>query len=48
MPVGEAKGSITPIRLSAGEKASFEDLAKKEGLSLSQWVRKTLNDSAKQ
>jgi hypothetical protein len=43
LPHGDALGSPTPIRFSKIEKTAFEKLAKKEGLTLSRWVRKTLN-----
>jgi len=48
LPKGEALGTPTPIRFPEKEKVIFEKVAKKEGLSLSQWVRKTLNNVVKQ
>ena len=45
LPKGKALGSIVPIRFAESEKALFEALAQREGLSLSQWIRKTLNES---
>jgi predicted HicB family RNase H-like nuclease len=43
LPKGEALGKPTPIRFQTDERAAFERAAKKEGLTLSEWVRQTLN-----
>lgn len=45
LPNGDALGVPTGIRFSVDEKVIFDAMAKKEGLTLSQWVRKTLNNS---
>ena len=42
MPKGKAKGSTLQIRFSDAEKSEFAKLAKKEGLTLSAWIRQTL------
>jgi predicted HicB family RNase H-like nuclease len=42
LPKGEALGKPTPIRFQDDERAAFEKAAKKEGLTLSEWVRQTL------
>jgi hypothetical protein len=47
LPKGEALGRPTPIRFSNIEKAVFEKLAEKEGLTLSQWIRNILNNAVK-
>jgi uncharacterized protein (DUF1778 family) len=45
-PVGEALDSIIPAtRCKEDERAAFERAAKKEGLTLSQWVRQTLKQA---
>jgi hypothetical protein len=43
-----ALGRPTPIRFTDIEKAVFERQAEKEGLPLSRWIRKTLNNAMKQ
>ena len=44
MPEGEALDSIIPAtRCKADEREAFERAAKKEGLTLSEWIRQTLN-----
>lgn len=42
LPKGEALGKVKPIRFQDAELRSFEKAAKAEGLSFSEWVRKTL------
>lgn len=42
LPKGEALGKVKPIRFQDAELKSFEKAAKAEGLSFSEWVRKTL------
>lgn len=42
LPKGEVK-KVTPIRLQDNERAMFEQAAEKAGLSLSEWIRQTLN-----
>ena len=44
MPEGEALDSIIPAtRCKSDERVAFERAAKKAGLTLSEWVRQTLN-----
>jgi len=38
---------VTPVRLAQKEKATYEKAATKAGLSLSEWIRGTLNDAIK-
>lgn len=42
LPKGSALGKIVPVRFAESERAAFEKLAKKEGLTLSEWIRQTL------
>jgi predicted HicB family RNase H-like nuclease len=44
-PKGEALGDPTPIRFPDDERAHYERLAKREGVSLSEWVRQTLKQA---
>ncbi|MEQ1762832.1 MAG: hypothetical protein ABL984_06745 [Pyrinomonadaceae bacterium] len=44
-PKGSTLGSPTPIRFADVERVKYERLAKKEGLTLSEWVRQTLKTS---
>ena len=43
LPKGEALGKPTPIRFLESERTYYEKEAEREGLTLSEWVRKTLN-----
>jgi predicted HicB family RNase H-like nuclease len=43
MAKGEAKGSIVPVRFSPEDRKRVEAAAKASGLTLSAWVRSTLN-----
>jgi len=43
LPKGEAKGKIVPIRFNADDLKRVERAAKAKKLSLSEWVRSTLN-----
>jgi len=45
LPKGKAKDIITPVRMKPIERAQFERAAKKAGLSLSGWIRQTLEDA---
>lgn len=45
LPKGKAKGVITPIRFQPEERKRFEKAAKQAGLSLSEWIRQTLNEA---
>lgn len=45
LPKGEARGKITPIRFQNDERAAFEKAAKREGLTLSEWIRQTLKQA---
>lgn len=48
MPEGEALDSYLPkIRCKSDERQSYEEAAAREGLSLSEWVRQTLNRAVK-
>jgi predicted HicB family RNase H-like nuclease len=47
LPKGTVREKITPIRLQGDERTAFEMAARKAGLSLSEWMRKTLNESLK-
>lgn len=42
MKKGEARGTMTQFRLQPDERKAFEAAAKKEGLTLSDWIRETL------
>jgi hypothetical protein len=42
LPKGKALGKPTPIRFPDEERKMFEKAAKKEGLTLSEWIRQTL------
>lgn len=39
----ERKDSITPIRFRDEEKEAYQEAAKRSDLSLSEWIRQTLN-----
>jgi predicted HicB family RNase H-like nuclease len=43
LPKGEVKSKITPIRFQGDERNRFEKAAQRAGLSLSEWIRQTLN-----
>ena len=47
LPKGTVRERITPIRLQEDERTAFEKAAQQAGLSLSEWVRKTLKESLK-
>ncbi len=47
LPKGTVKEHITPIRLQDDDRTAFEKAAQREGLSLSEWIRKTLKESLK-
>ena len=42
LPKGEAKGKIVPIRFNADNLRRVERAAKAKNLSLSEWIRSTL------
>ena len=46
LPEGEAK-KVFPLRLSTLERASYEAAAKRDGVSLPDWMRTTLTKAAK-
>lgn len=46
LPPGEALTATFTVRLRPEEKRRFEDVAKKAGLSLTQWARARLNEIA--
>jgi predicted HicB family RNase H-like nuclease len=44
MPEGESQDTVIPAtRCKSDEREAFERAAKKAGLTLSEWVRQTLN-----
>ena len=43
LPKGEAKGKIVPIRFNADDVRRVERAARASKLSVSEWVRSTLN-----
>ena len=45
LPKGKALGKPTPIRFPDNERALFEKAAKKQGLTLSEWIRQTLKQA---
>jgi hypothetical protein len=47
-PKGETLGNPTPIRFQGEELKLFEKQANAEGLTLSEWVRKTLKNAVRQ
>jgi hypothetical protein len=44
-PKGESLGDPTPIRFQDSERALYEKLAAKKGLTLSEFVRQTLKQA---
>lgn len=48
LPKSEVLGKPTPIRFQDAELKSFEKAAKAEGMTFSEWVRKTLNKAVSQ
>jgi hypothetical protein len=46
LPKGQAKSKIVPVRLSESEAAKFSKVASKKKLTLSEWIRSTLNSEA--
>jgi len=44
----EIKDRITPIRLKDDEREAYEQAAKRCGLTLSEWIRQTLNYAVSQ
>lgn len=47
MPKGEAKGVVLQSRVQPAEKAAYQKAAKAEGVDLSSWIRRTLNEAIK-
>ena len=46
LPKGEALDGIVPAtRCKLSERAAFDRAAKKEGLTLSEWIRQTLKQA---
>jgi hypothetical protein len=43
LPKGEAKGRIVPVRFNADDLRAIEAAAKAKKLTLSEWIRSTLN-----
>lgn len=46
LPTGEARNETIPVRVLARERKSYERAAKRAKLSLSEWMRQTLNAAA--
>jgi predicted HicB family RNase H-like nuclease len=46
LPKDDAR-QVYPLRLSQNEKAAFEKAATAQGVSLPEWIRKTLTEAAK-
>jgi predicted DNA binding CopG/RHH family protein len=42
MPKGQAKGRIVPVRFNSGSIKAVETAAKAKGLTVSEWIRSTL------
>jgi len=42
LPKGEAKGKIVPIRLTKAEAERLAQAARKNGLTLSEWIRRAV------
>ena len=42
LPSGQAKETTVSLRLKAEERALFQTAADKEGIKLSEWIRKAL------
>ena len=45
LPKGKALSKLKGFRFQEGELAAYEKSANAEGLTLSEWVRKTLNNN---
>ena len=45
LPKNRARANITTLRVQPEERAAFDKAAKKRGLSLSDWIRKTLKSA---
>jgi len=48
LPKDEVKVKVTPVRLKGDEQAAFKRAAQNAGLSLSEWIRQTLNGAIQQ
>ena len=42
LPKGEAKGKIVPIRFTKAEAGQLAEAAKRNGLTISEWIRRTV------
>jgi uncharacterized protein (DUF1778 family) len=42
IPKDKRRGNITTLRFKPDERALYEKAASREGLTLSEWIRKTL------
>ena len=42
LPKGEAKGKIVPIRFTKAEAEQLTQAARRNGLTLSEWIRRTV------
>lgn len=40
---GQAKSSIVPVRFSSEDRAKVEKIATAQGLSVSEWIRRTIH-----
>jgi len=47
LPEGTSRGSLVSLRLTLDERATYQAQADQEGLSLSDWIRKTLKNRPK-
>ena len=47
LPKEQRRGEITPIRLNEDERELFQRVADENGLTLSDWIRSTLNAAVK-
>jgi hypothetical protein len=45
LPKAKRKAEVTPIRFNHEDKILYQDKAKREGISLSDWIRKTLKSA---
>ena len=45
LPKGEAKGKIVPIRFTKAEAERLTQAAKRNDLTLSEWIRRTVLDA---
>ena len=46
LPKGEAKGRIVPVRFNPEDLKRIAAKAKSDGVTVSEWIRRTLNAAA--